>query len=180
MARLGDVDEVSTEIIKATVNKSVKNTHEVSDYNNFGVDSKPQKGAKVVLLSLREKAHKIMVGVKRLLTQQIAKPGETRLYSAFGSQVYLNEDGEIVIETASGAIMTMKDDATIEINGSAKSAMTFEDFESVWNAYIIKYEAHVHLDPVSGSTGAPTIPLVAGEKDMTPAKSLIVKLGANP
>ena len=46
-----------------------------------------------------------VVGVKRVVTHRIAGPGETRRYSAFGSQVYLNEDGEIVIETEGGAIL---------------------------------------------------------------------------
>lgn len=179
MARLGDIKESTEETIKVTVNDSTKNEHEVSDYNNYGIDSQPEKGAKAILLSLREKAHKILVGIKRKVTDRKAKPGETRLYSASGSEVYLNEDGEIVIQTSGGAIITMKSTGNIEINGNTKSAMTFEEFKLVWDAFIVAFEAHVHLGNLGSPTGSPTVPLTSGQKDMTPAKSLKIKLGAN-
>lgn len=181
MARIADLEEVTEDTIKAVVNRSVKDVHEVSDYNNFGIDSLPQKGAKGLLLSLRNKAHKILIGIKRKVVDRKAKPGETRLYNAFGAEVYLNEAGQIVIKTASGAILTMKEDGSIEINGNTKSAMTFEEFEIVWNNRTTHYLAHTHSNGGGGSpTGAFIAPLLDNAKDMTPAKSLIVKLGANP
>ncbi len=148
----------------------------VPDLIEFGIDALPQKGAKAILLSLREKAHKIMVGIKRKVIDRKAKPGETRLYSAFGSEVYLNEDGEIVIQTSSGAIITMKSDGNIELNGNTKSAMNFEDFKAVWDAFIVSHEGHLHLGNLGSPTGPPTVALTPAQKDMTPAKNDKVKM----
>ena len=49
--------------------------------------------------------------------------------------------------------------------------LKFEDFVSVWNAFIISYELHVHPDPVSGVSGTIVTPLTPGEKDMSPAEN---------
>lgn len=180
VARIGEIEDVNEERIQASVNKSTQNTHEVSDYLSYGIDALPEKGAKVVLLSLREKAHKIFIGVKRKLIDRKSKPGETRLYSKTGAQVYLDENDQIIIQTAGGAILTMKQDGTIELDGNQKSAITFEEFETVWNSFIAKYEAHTHTTIALGvPTSTVIVPLVTTDKDMTPAKSTKVKIGQN-
>lgn len=198
-ARIAEVEDVDETVIKASLSKGVKNVREVSDYSNYGIDSRPVKGLKCILLSLRNKAYKIFLGIKRQTVDRIAKPGETRLYNQIKSQVYLKENGDVVIESSSEAIITVKGDGTIvvenpsgatinmntdgiiEINGNAKSAMTFEDFEGVWNDFITHYKLHSHPN---GNLGTPTLafdlPAIgSAEEDMTPAKSLKVKLGEN-
>jgi phage gp45-like len=171
-ARIGEIDSSDEDVIKVSVNKTTKNVREVTDYVPYGIDSRPVAGLKVVLLSLREKAHKILMGIRRKPTDRVSKPGETRLYSASGSQVFLNEDGEIVIETSGGAIITMANDGNIELNGNTKSAMTFQDFETVWDAYIIHYEAHTHSNGNLGTpTGSIITPLAPTDKDMSDAEN---------
>ena len=180
MVRRGEVKEVSEDTIKVSVNNTTRNEREVSDYNNYGVDSLPQKGAKGLLLSLREKAHKILVGIKRKTIDRKAKPGETRLYNAFGAEVYLKDNGDIVATTSGGAILTIKEDGDIEINGNVKSAMLWEDFNTVWTAFMTHYKAHTHTVISLGSaTSTIIVPITGTQENMSPAKSDKIKLGAN-
>lgn len=172
MGRVGEIDSVDDETIKASVSRSVENTREVNDYVPYGLDSRPVKGLKCLLISLREKAFKILIGVRRKETDKIAKSGESRLYSAFGSEVHLKEDGTIDIKTASGGIITMAAGGKINLNGNAKSAMNFQDFEAIWNAFIIAYELHVHTSALPGvPTSPPTLPLTNPQKDMSGAEN---------
>lgn len=157
--------------LKAQLNKSISHVREFTNYNNWGVDSVPALGSKVYLVPLGSQNDKIGMGVRRPDTQAISKVGETRLYSDFGSQVYLKEDGTTIIQTSGGAIVTMRTDGKIELNGNAQSSMTFQDFLTIWDAFIVAYEAHFHNDPVSGVTGSALPVLTAGEKDMSGAEN---------
>jgi len=169
---IGEFESIDNDgILKAALNKSVQNVREFTNYNNWGVDSVPKIGSKVYLLPLGSQNDKIGIGVRRPEAQVIAKPGEMRLYSDFNSQVYLKDDGTIIIQTAGGAIITMRTDGKMELNGNAQSSMTFEDFQTIWDAFITAYEGHFHNDPVSGVTGSALPVLTTGEKDMSGAEN---------
>ena len=173
--RIGEVEKVDENSIQVSLHKDVKNVTETTDYSPYGIDSRPQKGAKVFLMNLGARAWKIMMGVRRKGADKKAKPGETRLYDKNGSEVYLREDGSILIKTAGGAMITLNSDGTIEVNGNAKSAMNWTDFNVVWSAFITHMDAHIHTDPVSGVTGVPTVPTPAGAADMSSAENTKVK-----
>jgi len=169
---IGELDSVDNDgVLKVNLQKSIKNSREVTNYNNYGVDSVPPIGSKLFLLPLGSQSNKIGVGVRRTEAQAIATPGEHRVFSEFDSSVYLKKDGKIDIKTAGGAVITMNTNGKIELNGNAKSAMTFQDFVSVWDAFITAYEAHFHNDPVSGVTGPPTTALTTPQKDMSAAEN---------
>jgi len=169
--RIGEVDSVDEERIQVSLNKSVKDTHEVSDYSPYGIDSRPEKGAKVALFNLGGIAHKLMMGVKTLVINTKSKPGETRLYSKTGAEIYLDEDDNITIQTSGGAVLIIREDGKIELNGNGKSSMTFDDFVTVWNAKVAHDDAHIHPDPVSGFTGPPTIATPPPAADMSAAEN---------
>lgn len=172
VGKIGEFESIDDDgILKAELNKSVQNVREFTNYYNWGIDSIPKIGSKVYLLPLGSQNDKIGIGVRRPDTQVIAKPGETRLYSDFDSQVYLKDDGTIIIQTDGGAIITLRTDGKMELNGGAQSSMTFQDFVSVWNAFTAAFDAHIHSDPVSGVTSAPTIPLTGPQKDMSGAEN---------
>lgn len=168
--RIAEVSKIDEDVIQVSIQKSVNNVREVSDYVPYGIDCLPETGAKVALFNLGSKAYKLMMGIKRKVTDRIAKPGETRLYSKTGSQVYLDENDDVIIETDGGAIITCKANGKVELNGNTKSSMTFDDFETIWNLFIVHMDAHIHTDPVSGTTGPPTVPSGAAG-DMSTAEN---------
>ena len=65
MARVGELDTVDEDVIKVSINKSVRNVREVDEFLPWGIDSRPISGLKAILFSLREKTHKIIMGIQR-------------------------------------------------------------------------------------------------------------------
>lgn len=169
IGELESVDDDGT--LKVQLNKSVNQVREFTAYNNWGIDSVPSIGTKVYVSALGSQNDKIGLGVRRPTDQAIAKPGEARIYTAFGQQIHLKDNDEILIENDGGAMITLKPDGKIEINGNAQSSMTFQDFQTVWDAFIIAYESHFHNDPVSGVTGSALPVLTGPQKDMSPAEN---------
>ena len=98
--QIGKVESIDEERIQIKMNESVKTVYETSDYLPFGIDALPEKGAKAVLFNLGSKAFRLMLGIKRKVADRIAKPGETRLYSKTGSQVYLDENDDVIVQSA--------------------------------------------------------------------------------
>lgn len=175
--RIGEVEDVDEERIQIRMNVGVKNLHEVTQYAPSGIDSRPSVDDKVAVLSLGNKPHKILMGVRKKAVDSKSKPGETRIYSKFGQQVYLNEDGEIVIDTPGGALITMKSNGNIELNGNADSAMSWTDFVSVWNAFIVHMDAHTHTATGFGiPTSSPNLPTPPSASDMSSSERDKVRL----
>lgn len=174
--RIGEIQTVDEERIQVRMSTSIDNTHEVTDYSPYGIDSLPEKDAKVALADLGQKSHKVMIGVRRKPDDKKAKPGEARLYSKTGSQVHLDEDDNIIIETADGAIIKVKENGVIELNGNTKSAMNWTDFNTVWTAFMTHYKAHAHIATGFGvPTSTINVPLTPAEEDMSAAENPLVR-----
>jgi len=174
IAELESVDDDGT--LKAQLIKSISHVQEFTNYNNWGIDSVPKIGSKVYLLPLGSQNNKIGVGVRRPEAQAVSKPGETRLYSDFGSQVYLKDDGTTQLDNDGGAKIILRTNGKVEINGNSKSTVKFEDLKAVYDALVVHIDSHLHPDPVSGFTGVPTVPTPPGASDITPSKNDTVLL----
>jgi len=168
--RTAEISAVDEEVIQVQLQKTVNSSKEVSDYVPYGLDCLPEKGAKVVLFSLGSKLYQLMMGVKRKVTDRIAKPGETRLYSKTGSQVYLDKDDNIIIKNSGGGIIKVNSDNEIELNGNSKSSVTFDDLKIVYDLLIIHIDGHVHTE-TGGTTSVPTVQTPPGADSIDSAKN---------
>lgn len=83
--------------------------------------------------------------------------GETSLYSAFGTHVYLMEDGTVEIETAGTRVRV---NGEIIATGDVSDATgTLDEVRQDLAALRSEYDAHVHLCAAPGSvSGGPTAP----------------------
>ena len=68
--------------------------------------------------------------------------GAMGMYSSNGSYVIIGGSGDVVIQA----------DNEIHLNGAVKHLAKYEDLKTA-------YDAHTHPDPVSGSSGPPSVPL---------------------
>lgn len=99
-------------------NSDVQTSFEASPY---GIDSNPIKGMVAVYSETSEKGKTVVVGY--LNKNQLAKPGETRLYST-------NDSGELKI------YCWLKDDGTIEFGGNTDNLIRYEKLNIALQAQV--------------------------------------------
>lgn len=135
-----------------------------------GIDANPIKDMRAVMIPTQMLGKEVIVGF--LVKNQESEPGEIRVFS-------VDDDG------AEQIAIYLKKNGTIEIGGNGDFAVRFNALETGFNAlktqlntFMTVYNAHTHLDPVSGSTGAPSATGVAATASISAAKVDEVKLSA--
>lgn len=161
---------VLTRVISATFDNLLRRVVKMTRYTSldtqtaleampFGVDSNPI--AKMVAIMSNTEAKKTKVVVGYINPNQLAAPGETRLFS-------VDADGNLK------AYLWLKVDGTLELLGSAKHMARFEELETAFNQLKSDFNSHVHPGVTAG--GASTSPIVSpSTADISGAKAENVK-----
>lgn len=111
--------------------------------NPSGDESAPQEGDRVTILKIGNFSLAIG-GLDSVIPE--ADQGEKKLYSKDSS-------GEIA------AFIFLLSSGQMQLNGSGDFAVRFSALETMVSTLNTKFDAHIHPDPSSGSTGPPTVPL---------------------
>lgn len=121
----------------------------VERFQNYGFTSSPLPGAEIV--TARMGADVVIIATEdRRYRLTTLRPGEVALYTDEGDYVLLSRDG-IVLNSRRG--ITIQGDVTV--NGSV-TAQTVADVSGSMAAMRGVFNAHMHMDPISGSTSTPT------------------------
>ena len=137
--------------------------------NNFGLDSNPPKGMVAVYSPTSEIGKNVIIGY--LNKDQLAKPGETRIYAT-------NADGALKFYA------WFKDDGTLELGGDSNFAVKFNELKSAFNSLqkshndlLTEYKTHVHPGVQSGasSTSVTTSIQNPNSADIDTAKNSEIK-----
>lgn len=125
----------------------------IERFGSLGVTSVPMAGAEAVVVFVGgNRDHGVVVAVEdRSYRPKGLKGGETAVYDATKSQVYLRADGRIVLQPSSGAV---------EVHGDLEVSGDVRDRESAGGKSMQEmrdiYDLHVHPDPQGGTSGPPT------------------------
>ena len=106
-------------------------------------ESAPKKDDRVLILRLGN--FSIAIGGIDGLAPETAE-GEKKLYSRDGN-------GDIA------AFILLLSSGIMELNGNGDNAVRFSKLDDQITILNSKYDSHIHPDPVSGSTGIPTVSL---------------------
>lgn len=143
----------------------------VEYYDDGGTDYRPPDGAEVVVIDVSP-SHRVAIAVDDLLTPTVNE-GEKEIYSTDTAG------------TSKAATILLKNDGTIEILDNTDFAVRYSDLETAFNelksdfnTFIGVFNAHIHPDPVSGNTGAPTTTGSTSTADITGAKIDEIKVPA--
>lgn len=132
----------------------------------FGLDSSPIKGMRAIFAPTPT-GEDIVIGY--LNVQQLAKPGETRLFS-------VDENGSLKTS------IYLKNDGTIEFGGSSGNLTRYQELKSGYdelkgdlNKLISAFNTHVHPTAATGPPSVPTpvpnvIPASPSTADISGAK----------
>ena len=139
-----DFDDVKRRVVKL-LRLGYSDVQTSDQANPHGIDSNPVKDMIAVYAETAQKGETVIIGY--LNKDQLAEPGETRIYST---------DANGVFKTS----IWLKADGTIEVGGNTKNLVRYQELEAAFNeltqnfnAFVEKYNAHTH----SGAT-APIIP----------------------
>lgn len=130
----------------------------------FGVDSNPIEDMVAIYAETGEKGKTTIIGY--LNKNQLAEPGETRLYST-------DDDGEQQF------YIWLRKDGTVEIGGDTKHMVRYEELQTAFdelksdfNTFITIFNNHVHsgVAPGPGLTSFTTTTGSPSAADITPAK----------
>jgi phage baseplate assembly protein V len=117
---------------------------------NFGFTSYPKPGAAgVVAFVGGNRGNGLVLAMDDARYREKLQEGEAAVYNAFGAKVVLKVDGSIVATPAPGK--PFKVSGNFEASGTIHS-----DIDVTAGITNTSLKTHVHPDPVSGFTGAPT------------------------
>jgi hypothetical protein len=120
-----------------------------------GFDSKPIPGDILLVESVMSRNNQYVIGCKKLPEENIALPGEARMFSRGDTkaEVYCDNEG------------------VVRLNGNSYSFLLFEFFSAHFTVLINAFNDHVHI--ASGSpTSTPTVPVSI---DISDSKTTTVK-----
>lgn len=135
----------------------------------FGIDSSPVKDMIAIYAPTVDKSEPVIVGY--LNAEQLAQPGEVRIYST-------NESG------AMKTYAWLKADGTMEIGGDADHMVRYSELETAFNQLksdfndlVTKFNSHVHSGVTTGggSSGPTATPGTSSSADISPAKITEIK-----
>jgi hypothetical protein len=90
--------------------------------------------------------------------------GSATVYSTKSIKLYNDansielEDSGDIIQDSNGFTATLTSSG-LEVNGNTKTMVTFEDLQLLFNKLLGLLDAHTQIDPLTGSTGIPQVPL---------------------
>ena len=141
---------------------------EVVEVSPYGVDSNPIEGMVAIYAPTGQQGQAVIIGYVN--KNQIAEPGETRIFST-------DDSGTVKFD------LFLKKDGTAEFGGNTKNmvryqelAIAFNQLKAEFNALVSVYTAHTHLYfpgptiPSPPPTPPPTVPGVASTANIAPAK----------
>ena len=90
---------------------------DVENFQPLGLSSVPAKDAECVAVAIGgDSSHLIALGVNDRETRpKDMSEGETKIYSAHGNTLYLNKDGECVLEDSTGSRVTLASSGDIDV-----------------------------------------------------------------
>ncbi len=182
MGRIVKIEKYIGRVIRVILNKKLRHEKNSRIANNYGIDSKPPVGSKVVCVSVNDKECGATIATYPDEKDEIAEPGETRIYSKSGAYMHAKNDGSVVAMTKSGANFTMTPDGVftvenatqINLGGSAKSFVTFEDLDKLWQKFLTFFGMHTH-PTTTGNTSKMNEAITPDISDISGLKSKTVK-----
>lgn len=136
--------DTSGNSIIATLTGQADKGETAQQYGQAGFISNPAKGTKGI--RLRIGSFDVIIAALNYKVELPANPGESKVYST-------DSDG---VEKATHLLNA---DSEHIFNSGTDFAVAFEDLKLKIEELNTKFDAHIHPDPSSGFTGAPTIAL---------------------
>lgn len=146
-----EINENGQLVVKAI---GAKSTYTAEEYAPHGTDARPPKNTTALFSTTEAQGDEAMVGF--LIVGRKAEIGEHRIFSTdanrnFKFNVWLRADGTCLIGDSDNP-SEYTEFATLANELKTK----LEEIKTSINNNATIYNAHTHLDPVSGSTGPPS------------------------
>ena len=171
MGIIGTIKQVLAGKIIVNLIRGQNHTRTGNNVAPYGYDAAPLPGMKAVAVDVNGNECGAVIGV--IDKDRKAKPGETRLYSNHGCEVYLNAEGQVCMKSNVAVII---DAPEVHLGGSDESLVTYSVLEEKLKELKQTFMTHKHTAIGLGSATSMIIdPLASDFLDISKAKTKKVK-----
>lgn len=162
MVSIGTIIKVTEEYLLVSYNNTIRYERKANYISAPGEDASPDVGDKVYAEDLKTRAKRVILGINYSNSKKKAAPGERRVFSKGGAEVWLKNDG------------------TVYLNGDGRTFMTYSDFANNWNMLVMWLQTHTHQVIAEGSpTSTPLEPIGTNISDISSSEVEKVETGSN-